>query len=149
MVAPDEPGEPFVLSGTIRDPEGRPIPRALVSLYQTDDAGWYAPGSTSGGNARLFGRVVTDDAGRWRVRTVLPGYYADSHGGLRHVHIGFRAAGFRPFEGHRASVYFADDPNLVGANLAEIRGDGCAILERRANAEGVTSVVYPVVLEPE
>lgn len=150
IVAPDEPGQPLVLSGTVRDPDGRPVPRALVSLYQTDDAGWYAPGSSSGRNARLFGRVVGDDAGRWRVRTVVPGYYADSDGnGLRHVHIGFRAEGYEPFEGHRASLYFRDDPNLVGDNLAEIRSDGCAILERRPNAEGVTSVVYPVVLERE
>ena len=149
IVAPDEPGEPFVLAGTVRDAEGQPIPDAVVSLYQTDDAGWYAPGSTSGENPRLFGRVITDGHGNWRVRTIVPGYYADSHAGLRHFHIGFRAPGYRPFEGHRASVYFADDPNLVGANLDEIRSDGCAILARAPNAEGIQRSVYRVTLESE
>jgi hypothetical protein len=43
-------------------------------------------------------------------------------------------------------VYFEDDPNLRGAALREIRGDGCAILARRPNAEGVDLCVHDVVL---
>ena len=149
MVAPDEPGESFVLCGTVRDGSGRPITGAVVSLYQTDAAGWYSAGSTSGENPRLSGRVATDRNGRYRIRTVVPGHYADATNSPAHVHMDVRAAGFRAFGGHRASVYFADDPALVGANRAEIESDGCAILPRRKNAEGVTLCVHDVTLYRE
>ncbi len=149
MVAPEEPGEPFVLCGTVRAAGGQPIAGALVSLYHTDDAGWYSEGSTQGEDVRLFGAVRTDRNGRYRIRSVVPGRYAPDHLGPAHVHIGFRAEGFRPHEGHQASLYFQDDPTLVGENLEEISGDGCAILPRRKNAEGVTTCVYDVELRPQ
>ncbi len=60
-----------------------------------------------------------------------------------------RAAGFRAFGGHRASVYFDDDPALAGAYRAEIESDGCAIRPRRKNAEGITLCVHDVTLHRE
>lgn len=149
IVSGAEPGEPLVLCGTVRDGRGEPVPGALVSLYQTDAAGWYSAGSTSGRNARLFGRVRTDGRGRYRVRTIVPGHYADAPDSPAHVHMGFSARGFRAFGGHRASVYFADDPALVGANLEEIRSDGCAIVTPGRTPEGVRLVLRDAVLERE
>ncbi len=148
MTAPGEPGEPFVLCGTVRAPGGQPIAGALISLFQTDDAGWYKENSTEGENARLFGLVTTDRDGSFRIRSIVPARYAPDHDSPAHVHIGFRAEGFRPHEGHRASVFFQDDPTLVGEHRDEIAGDGCAILPRVKNAEGVTTCVYDVVLRP-
>ena len=149
MVRPGEPGEALVLSGTVRSAAGDPIQGAVVSLYHTDAAGWYKPGSIEGDNARLFGRVATDAKGRYRIRTIVPGYYANTRGGLIHVHMGTEAEGFRAHGGHRASVYFDDDPNLTGANRAEIVGDGCAIRARTENAEGVVLCVHDIRLTPE
>jgi len=143
----DGAGEGLVIWGTVRDGEGQPIPGAVVSLYHTDAAGYYSPGSTSGENSRLFGRVATDRAGRYRIRTVMPGHYADSGGVPLHVHMGTQAKGYRAAEGHPASLYFANDPALKGANLEEIRSDGCAIREVEENAEEVRLVVHDIVLE--
>ncbi len=149
MVAPDEPGEPLVLAGTVRDARGEPIAGALLSLYHTDAAGWYAPGTTDAANPRLFGRVRTDRAGRYRVRTVMPGHYADAPRGPAHVHLDVRAAGFETLGGHRASVYFRDDPALAGASLREIVSDGCAILDPDRTAEGVRRYAHDVALTPQ
>ena len=150
MVAPDEPGEPLVLFGRVTDPAGSPIAGAVVSLYHTDAAGWYSAGRTSAENVRLFGRVATDRDGRYRVRTVLPGHYADSGGGVPlHLHMDTTADGFQPAAGHRASVYFESDPALRGAALEEIRGDGCAIRTLGRNAEGVLLCVHDITLVPE
>ncbi len=152
MVAPDEPGEAFVLCGTVRDERGQPMRDVLVELYHTDDAGWYSPGSTRGENPRLFGRVRTDRAGRYRVRTVLPAPYATGPGGVLepdgaiHVHMAFRAEGYRMPQGRRASLFFADDPRLAGATRKEIEGDGNAILPRTRNAEGTVLCVYDLEL---
>lgn len=151
LVTPGEEGEPFVLSGTVRDSSGSAVPGAIVSLYQTDAAGWYAPGTTEAQNPRLFGSLRTDSQGRYRIRTVLPGYYADAppSEGLRHIHFDVRADGFRPNTGHRASIYFEDDPNLVGDSLLEIQGDGCAIRPRATNAEGSILCLHDVELRRE
>ena len=43
-------------------------------------------------------------------------------------------------------MYLAGDRYLCGAFLAEIESDGCAILRRRPNAEGVAFVVHDMLL---
>lgn len=149
MISPAEPGSGLVIAGVVSDEQGEPIPGAVVALYHTDAAGYYSPGSTSGENARLFGSVATDRSGRYRIRTVMPGHYADSPGVPLHLHMGTRAEGFRAAEGHRASVYFENDPALIGANLEEIRSDGCVILPLAENAEGVALAVHDIVLRSE
>jgi protocatechuate 3,4-dioxygenase beta subunit len=89
--------------------------------------------------------VTSDRNGRYRVRTIVPGHYAGM-GGPAHVHMSIRAAGFRLRSGHMASVFFADDPELKGPDRAEIEADGCAILPRTKNAEGVTLCVHDMTL---
>ncbi len=159
LVAPGpqgEPGEPLVLAGTVRDEAGAPIPGAVVSLYHTDAAGWYSVGelrnSTRGDDPRLYGRVATNREGRYRVRTIMPGAYADGRGGQSgplHIHMETSAEGFRPCAGHPASVYFDDDPGLTGATREEIVGDGCFVLERTRNAEGIQLCVHDITLQRE
>jgi len=148
MVAPDEKGTPFVLAGTVSNEDGEPIAGAVIALYHTDDAGWYSAGSVEGNNPRLFGRVTSDANGRWRVRTIVPGHY-NGVGGPMHVHMSIRAEGYRAKTGHPASVFFADDPELVGEAKQEIKGDGCAILPRTKNAEGVALIVHDVTLDAD
>jgi protocatechuate 3,4-dioxygenase beta subunit len=147
MVSPDEPGEPLVVAGTMRDSDGAPIAGAELSLFHTDAAGWYSAGSTAGDNPRLAGAVRTDRHGRYRIRTIFPGHYATSPDGPAHIHARIRADGYRMLTGQRASIFFADDPALRGAALEEIRGDGCAIVAPSRNAEGVRTYLHDVVLE--
>ncbi len=151
LVSPAEPGEPLVLTGTVRDARGAPVPGAVLSLYHTDDAGWYAPGTTAAPNPRLCGLVQTDARGAYRVRTVMPGHYADASDGPAHVHLDVmnaRALGFAPHGGHLASLYFEDDPNLRGSSLREITSDGCAIRPPARTAEGVRLYVHDIELQP-
>ena len=72
-------GTGLVLSGTVVTTTCRPVARALVDLWQADDSGDY-----DNAGFRLRGHVFTDDQGRYRFDTVVPGNYP---GRTRHIHV--------------------------------------------------------------
>ena len=72
-------GTRLLLSGTVVTTACRPVARALVDLWQADGEGVY---DNSG--FRLRGHVFTDDQGRYRFDTVMPGLYP---GRTRHLHV--------------------------------------------------------------
>lgn len=76
----DEPGEPFEMTGVVRDRGGPPLRRAKVYVYHADASGAYG---RSNGPPRLASTLLTDDRGRYRVRSVFPGSYG---GFAAHVH---------------------------------------------------------------
>jgi protocatechuate 3,4-dioxygenase alpha subunit len=73
------PGSPnaIQLSGTVSDGEGKPVPDALVEIWQADADG-VVPNSTGslrrdGWTFTGWGRASTDDSGRYSFSTVVPG----------------------------------------------------------------------------
>src|SRR5689334_12674737 len=71
-------GHHVTIEGAVRDSEGVSLPDALIEVWQADASGNYRrPGDTDHGNSgegfQGFGRVATDDDGRFRFRTVVPG----------------------------------------------------------------------------
>lgn len=78
LASPDAPGERILVNGTVRDGTGRPVPDALIEVWQAnaagrcnhpDDARTAGPDSAFDG----FGRVHTDGAGGFSVETIKPG----------------------------------------------------------------------------
>ena len=73
-------GERIIVSGRVLDENGRPVPDALIEIWQANAAGRYrheidrhpAPLDP---NFTGAGRVVTDADGRYRFTTVKPGAY--------------------------------------------------------------------------
>ena len=68
---PKTPGKRIVLTGTITDGAGAPVPDAFLELWQPDGSGKFGgpvPGSCAG-----WGRVNTNNEGVYQARTVLPG----------------------------------------------------------------------------
>ena len=72
-------GTRLLLSGTVVTTACRPVARALVDLWQADGEGAY-----DNVGFRLRGHVFTDDQGRYRFDTVMPGLYP---GRTRHLHV--------------------------------------------------------------
>jgi protocatechuate 3,4-dioxygenase beta subunit len=97
IVGPAEPGTPLTLVIRVVDAQtDAPIADADLLLYQTDDAGAYAPSDpTDESTARLRAQGRVDAAGAFAVRTILPGEYPGAPAGNRHVHLEYvRAAGY-------------------------------------------------------
>lgn len=71
----------LTVTGRVTDGEGRPVPDALLELWQADAHGVY------GASEEGFARVPTDGLGRFRFTTVKPGRVAAPDGTLQAPHV--------------------------------------------------------------
>jgi len=78
-------GTKLVLSGVVMSTACKPIAKAKLDFWQADDKGVY---DNSG--FRLRGHQFTDDQGRYRLETVVPGLYT---GRTEHIHVKIQAPG--------------------------------------------------------
>lgn len=106
----DEPGEPLILDGTVRDVDGEPVAGVIVYAYHTDNRGIYPPGDTHHG--RLRGWVETDAEGRYRFDTIRPGGYPESRA-PQHIHMHVVEPGRCTY--FINDIHFADDERLTDA----------------------------------
>ena len=112
-------GQRIVVSGRVTDADGKPVPDALVEVWQCNAAGRYrhdvdqhdAPLDPHFGGA---GRTVTDADGEYRFLTIEPGAYPwGNHENAwrpRHIHFSL----FGPAFATRlvTQMYFPGDPLL-------------------------------------
>lgn len=85
-------GERITIEGVLRDGAGRPLPDGMIEVWQADADGRYHHPEDSASPAADphfwgYGRVDTDDAGRYRFETIKPGRVAGPSGTLQAPHI--------------------------------------------------------------
>jgi hydroxyquinol 1,2-dioxygenase len=68
-------GEPLLVSGQVRDEQGRPLAGALLDVWQTAPNGLYETQDENQPEYNLRGRFRTDSEGRYSFRTVMPVSY--------------------------------------------------------------------------
>ena len=112
-------GERIIVSGHVLDEDGRPVPRTLVEIWQTNAAGRYfhqmdqhpAPLDP---NFTGAGRAITDDDGRYRFVTIKPGAYPwrNHFNAWRPPHIHFSLFGPSFLTRLVTQMYFEGDPLL-------------------------------------
>ena len=117
IAPPGENGEPLILSGTVRRPDGSPAPGIVVYAYHTDAAGLYPADPRAGGTAsarhgRLRGFVRTDPEGSFRFETIRPAGYPGT-AIPQHIHLHVVEPGRCTY--WIDDVVFADDPRLTAA----------------------------------
>lgn len=91
------PGQRLTVMGYVLTPGCVPVAKARVDVWQADAAGRY-----DNRGFDLRGHVFTDDQGRYRFDTIVPGEYP---GRTPHIHVRIDAAGHRPLT---TQVYFPD-----------------------------------------
>ena len=69
------PGAALFARGRVRDAEGKPIPGALIDVWQASPVGLYENQDPDQDDMNLRGRFRADDAGNWHVRSVKPAGY--------------------------------------------------------------------------
>ncbi len=107
LVGPGGAGALLVLSGVVRGVGCGLIPGAMLDVWHANQFGHYDHSGFS-----LRGRLLTDDAGRYALTTIVPGRYR-SEGRVRPAHIHVKVAA----PGHRVlttQVYFRGDPYASG-----------------------------------
>ncbi len=115
---PGEPlGERMILAGRVLDSDGRPVPDALIEIWQANASGRYAhrvddhPAPLDP-NFTGAGRCLTDSLGRYRFVTIKPGAYpwGNHHNAWRPAHIHFSLFGRAFTQRLITQMYFPADP---------------------------------------
>src|SRR5882672_2906002 len=83
LLEPGIVGTRIVVTGLVLSTDCQPVSRALIDAWHSDDRGVY---DTTG--FRLRGHQFTDDQGRYRLETIVPGVYV---GRARHIHVKVQA----------------------------------------------------------
>lgn len=148
-IAPEEePGTPMVIHGRVVAPDGRtPVPDATIFAYQTDDDGIYSGPGKPGHPWRLQGWVVTDEAGRFELRTIRPGSYPGRQAPA-HVHLTVetREHGRQWTD----ELRFADDPLLSAEQRRRAtEPDRFGGVRPVRTVDGVQHVDFTIRLKPE
>ena len=112
-------GERIVISGDVKDSDGRPVRNTLVEIWQANAAGRYidpvddhpAPLDP---NFTGAGRCLTDEEGRYRFVTIKPGAYPwQNHANAwRPAHVHFSLFGPSLASRLVTQMYFPGDPLL-------------------------------------
>jgi protocatechuate 3,4-dioxygenase beta subunit len=110
-------GQRIQVAGRVLDSDGRPVPHALVEVWQANAAGrykhrndnWPAPLDP---NFTGAGRGLTDAEGRYRFVTIKPGAYpwGNHPNAWRPAHIHFSLFGHAFAQRLVTQMYFPDDP---------------------------------------
>jgi protocatechuate 3,4-dioxygenase beta subunit len=99
LVEPGSKARLVELSGQVLTRSCRPVAQALVDLWHADEGGEY-----DNAGFRYRGHLLTDDAGRYRFRTILPALYT---GRTRHYHVKVPALRQSLLT---TQLYFPDEP---------------------------------------
>jgi protocatechuate 3,4-dioxygenase beta subunit len=100
LLDPGMTGTIIVVTGHVLSRRCQPMARTLLDFWQADDQGQY-----DNEGYRCRGHQFTDEAGRYRLETVVPGLYP---GRTRHVHVKVQAPNQRILT---TQLYFPGEPH--------------------------------------
>lgn len=113
-------GERILVVGRVLDDDGRPVPNALIEIWQANSAGRYlhkkeihdAPLDP---NFTGAGRCLTNSQGEYRFVTIRPGAYpwGNHHNAWRPAHIHFSVFGRNFLQRLVTQMFFPGDPLLA------------------------------------
>ena len=124
LLEPGVSGVKIVVTGVVRLASCESVPRALIDVWHADDRGDY-----DNTGYRLRGHQFTDDQGRYRLETIVPGVYP---GRTRHFHLKVQAPKGPVLT---TQLYFPGEP----ANARDPIFKRELVLRVRDGAEGKTA----------
>lgn len=88
-------GKIIIVEGVVTDQACQVVPNALVEIWQACESGRYNHPSDPNTapldpNFQYWGKAVTDNQGKYRFRTIVPGSYPADVGWVRPPHIHFK-----------------------------------------------------------
>ena len=127
-------GQRLIVHGRVLDQNGKPVPRALIEIWQANAGGRYrhkrdtysaALDHSFGG----CGRTITDETGSYIFRTIRPGAYPWPNGGndWRPAHIHFSFFGHAFSQRLITQMYFEGDPMILQDAIAMSIPDRAAV----------------------
>ena len=139
-------GDTLIMHGTVRDGQGKPLPGAIVDVWQCNTKGGYShfdPSQAPYNNRR---RIEADARGAYKFRGIVPAGYGVPPGGATerllaavgrhgrrpaHIHFFISAAGFRHLT---TQINIAGDPHLHDDFAYATRDELIPTVTRREDA---------------
>ena len=119
LAGPGVPGERIRLHVSVIDGDGKPVPDALIELWQADHEGRYSSanqGQPEGHQDRAafsgFGRLPTTPEGSCVFETIRPGLVRDASGRFQAAHINVCLFARGLLRQLYTRIYFAGDDRL-------------------------------------
>lgn len=153
----DEPGEPLVVTGTVRTPGGDPVPGAILDVWQTATNRLYGNQDPEQPDLNLRGRIRVAGDGGYELRTVKPvSYQIPTDGPVgrflarlgrhawrpAHLHVRVDAPGCVPLT---TMLYFAGDPWLDDDAIGSVKD--ALIVEPVRDETGAWGCAFDFVLQ--
>ena len=147
-------GERILVHGYVKDEFGRPVKNALVEVWQANASGRYRHKKdtyigTLDPNFGGCGRMLTDENGHYRYRTIRPGAYPwrNRINDWRPAHIHYSLCGDGLAQRLVTQMYFEGDPLIAGCPIirtipSEEQIRGLIALQDRPNFVPLDSRCY-------
>lgn len=128
-------GERVAIEGQVLDGNGRPVPDAVIEIWQADAGGEYAgatntPAHIGSSGFTGFGRISTDEEGRFHFTTIRPGRVQGPDGTMQSAHLAVRVMTRGLLNGLVTRLYFPSE-NLASDPVLQLVPE-----ERRATLIG-------------
>ena len=153
LAGPGVAGERVTVEGCVLDGDAKPVPDALLEIWQANSQGKYAhpedtqnktlePGFTG------YGRIPTDDNGHFRFTTIKPGQVPGPGGKLQAPHIVVSVFARGLLRRLVTRIYFPDEPaNAADFALSQVEPARRGTLIARKLAGQTGTLEWNVVLQ--
>lgn len=121
-------GQQVRLSGRVLDGAGAPVSDAMIEIWQANPTGRYLhpldEWPEHDADFVGFGRVATDDGGRWSLRTIVPGPVVQGDGTTNAPHLNVQVFARGLLDMLCTRIYFPGEPaNDADPVLANVPAD--------------------------
>ena len=153
FAAPGVSGERVSIEGHVLDGDGKPVPDAILEIWQANSYGKYAHPEDRQDkplepNFTGYGRIPTNDEGKFRISTIKPGRVPDPDGGLQAPHIVVSVFARGLLRRLVTRIYFPDDPaNDTDFALKLVEPSRRKTLIAKKHADGIGSLEWNVILQ--
>jgi protocatechuate 3,4-dioxygenase alpha subunit len=154
LADPGVAGERVTIEGRVLDGDGKLVPDALIEIWQANSQGKYAhPDDTQdkpiAAGFRGFGRIPTDDDGKFRFTTIKPGPTPGPDGKVQAPHLAVSVFARGLLRRLVTRVYFPDESaNAADFILNLVESDRRATLVAKKTATAGT-LEWNVILQGE
>lgn len=153
-------GERILLTGRVTDSDHEPAINVVVEVWQADANGVFShpvdPRSPHADPGFCgWGRAFTDQQGRYRFLTIMPGAYIAENGTPRCPHINLMVLGSGIMRRLVTTVFFSDRPETTNDPVLDCVGDPIvrrrlfALRDTAFDCDGLQAFRFDIVLRGE
>jgi len=153
IASPETSGERVVITGRVIDGDGKPVPDAMIEIWQANSHGKYAhpedeqkrplePGFQG------YGRVPVDESGRFCFATIKPGSVPGPKGKPQAPHLAVSVFMRGLMKRLVTRIYFPDEPaNAEDFALNLVEPERRATLIAQRNPKEIGALEWNVILQ--